>query len=55
MTELLTIIVGFIAGRVAERYLSRAHHDHEVDVAYLTGHVDGWRKAEDQAWLEGLV
>ena len=53
--EILTIIVGFIAGRLAERYLSRARHDYALEVAYLTGHVDGWRKAEEDAWMEGLV
>jgi uncharacterized membrane protein YeaQ/YmgE (transglycosylase-associated protein family) len=45
MTELLTIIVGFIAGRIAERYLSRKRHDHEVEMGYLTGHVDGYGAA----------
>ncbi len=45
MTELLAFIVGFIAGRLAERYLSRARRDHDDEVAYLTGHVDGYGKA----------
>jgi hypothetical protein len=45
MTELLTFIVGFVAGRLAERYLSRARRDHDEEMAYLTGHVDGYEKA----------
>jgi len=43
--ELIAIIVGFVAGRVAERYLSRARRDHEEEMAYLTGHVDGYGRA----------
>jgi hypothetical protein len=45
MTELLTFIVAFIAGRLAERRLSRARHDHDEEMAYLTGHVDGYGRA----------
>ena len=43
--ELLAIIAGFIAGRMAERYLSRARHEHDEEMAYLTGHVDGYSAA----------
>jgi hypothetical protein len=43
--ELMAVIAGFIAGRVAERYLSRARHDHHEEMAYLTGHVDGYGAA----------
>jgi hypothetical protein len=45
MTELLTFIVAFVAGRLAERYLSRASRHHDKEMAYLTGHVDGYSKA----------
>jgi hypothetical protein len=45
VSELLTIIVGFVTGRLAERYLSRARRDHAQEMAYLTGHVDGYSKA----------
>jgi hypothetical protein len=45
MTELAVIIVGFVAGRLTERYLSRARRDHDKEMAYLTGHVDGYSKA----------
>jgi hypothetical protein len=55
MTEVLAIIVGYVVGRMAGRRVSRANYDHELEVAYLTGHVDGWRKAEDEAWTEGLL
>jgi hypothetical protein len=45
------IVPGFILGMVwAGRLTNR-----ECEVAYLTGHVDGYRKAEDDAWTEGLL
>jgi len=45
MTELLSVFAGFIAGRITQHYLSRARHDHEVEMGYLTGHVDGYGAA----------
>ena len=45
MTELAIIIVGFIAGRLTQYYLSRARHDHNEEMAYLSGHVDGYGAA----------
>ena len=45
--EMFAVVVGFVSGRLVERYLSRVAHDRAVEVAYVTGHVDGWRKAEE--------
>jgi uncharacterized membrane protein YeaQ/YmgE (transglycosylase-associated protein family) len=43
--ETLAIIVGFVAGRIAGRMLDKNRHRSEVDIAYITGHVDGYSKA----------
>jgi hypothetical protein len=43
--EIVATIAGFVAGRIAERYLSRARHDHHEEMAYLTGHLDGYSAA----------
>jgi hypothetical protein len=45
MAELLTLFIGFVTGRITQHYLYRARHDHEVQMGYLTGHVDGYGAA----------
>ena len=41
--------VAFALGCVLGLIMGSAHVDGEVEKAYLTGHVDGYRKAEDDA------
>ena len=42
-------IVGFAFGCVLGLVLGASHVDHEIEKAYLYGHVDGYRKASDDA------
>jgi hypothetical protein len=43
--ELFAITVGFIAGRIVGRIMDRNATDRECELAYLSGHVDGYTKA----------
>jgi hypothetical protein len=48
----LVIAAGFIgvaAGAVAGMLIVGRHVEFEVERAYLTGHVDGYRKAQDDS------
>ena len=49
--ELLIVIgaLGIGAGCIAGMLLASTHIDFEVERAYLTGHVDGYRKAMDDS------
>jgi hypothetical protein len=47
--------VGVAAGCLLGIFIGTRHVDFEAERAYLTGHVDGYRKAEDDSWMEGLV
>ena len=42
-------IVGFAFGCVLGLIMGASHADEEVEKAYLYGHVDGYRKASDDA------
>jgi len=42
-------IVGFAFGCVLGLVMGASHVDHEIEKAYLYGHVDGYRKASDDA------
>jgi hypothetical protein len=47
--------IGVAVGAAGGMLMVGRHIELECEQAYLTGHVDGYRKAEDDAWMEGLV
>jgi hypothetical protein len=49
------LLFGFAAGCIVGLLIASRHLEQQCENAYLTGHVDGYRKAEDDAWMEGLV
>ena len=57
MTELMlaSVIIAFAFGASFGIFVVGRHFELENEKAYLTGHVDGYQKAEDDAWMEGLV
>ena len=49
MEVLAAAALGLLVGRIATRRSDQERCDHECEVAYLTGHVDGYRKAQDDS------
>jgi alpha/beta superfamily hydrolase len=43
------LLFGFAFGCIVGMALIGRHVEHECEKAYLTGHVDGYRKAQDDS------
>jgi hypothetical protein len=56
METLLAVgFAGLSLGAIGGMLIVGRHIELEVEQAYLTGHVDGYRKAQDDEFTEGLV
>ena len=51
MTELMlaSVIIAFAFGATFGIFIVARHFELENEKAYLTGHIDGYRKAQDDA------